>query len=64
MAAIERVTLGLAPENEKKQDSNHLMGMPGLTIRVTTASLSDYGDWNVEELKRNSNFIVTDGSCS
>jgi hypothetical protein len=66
MAITERITL--APMTRDLSVASEVVGkMPGLRvmIRTTTASLSDYPEFSVEDIHahRKDNF-VTDGPCS
>jgi hypothetical protein len=71
MAIIERVTLGKSNLGlNLGHDSDFGLaaaGLPGLRIgiRSTTSSLSDYPEWNVEELyQQYRDNLITDGACS
>ena len=68
MAAIERVTLNLSGSNLISDGLDHSsLGLPGLRIgvRSTTSSLSDYPEWNLEELyQQYRDSLITDGACS
>lgn len=62
MALIERITL---PTTTTENDAYGLNPGLRITIRTTTSSLSDYPEWRLEELsKKNTDTVVTDGSCS
>jgi hypothetical protein len=68
MAATERVSLvPMKTEILSSSDSEH--ALPGLRIRVmartTTASLSDYPEWKVDERQgHRRDAVVSDGACS
>ncbi len=66
MAATERVLI-LKPRIEssrEKRDSTEVVGLR-VRVRTTTASLSDYPEWNLEELRpQDRDRLVTDGACS
>ena len=64
MAQIERITLQPAPIADSTESSNFIPGLR-ITVRTTTASLSDYPEWRLEDLrnKKTAN-LVTDGACS
>jgi hypothetical protein len=69
MAMIERITLSAQEAlNSNEMDYNLSgLGLPGLRIstRATTSSLSDYPEWNVEDLyQRDREMLITDGTCS
>jgi hypothetical protein len=69
MAIIERVDLNAMNHDRAPSEAETLsgMGLPGLRIgvRLTTSSLSDYPEWNIEELRHQKrNLVVTDGTCS
>lgn len=53
----------LIAANKLLDETVEINFLPGLRIlsRETTASLSDYPEWNPESKKQS---IVTDGSCS
>jgi hypothetical protein len=66
MAATERVLI-LKPKMESSRERRDSMEVVGLRVRVrtTTASLSDYPEWNLDELRPHErDRLVTDGSCS
>ncbi|MBU6153248.1 MAG: hypothetical protein KGP28_02995 [Bdellovibrionales bacterium] len=66
MAATERVLI-LRPKPDASREKRDAFESFGLRIRVrtTTASLSDYPDWNLDELRvQDRDRLVTDGSCS
>ena len=66
MAATERVTMNPSPPMNLLQEGvesfiSHLK----IRARTTTASLSDYPEWSMEELYgHRRDGIVTDGACS
>ncbi len=65
MAATERVLI-LKPkmETSREKQSMEVIGLR-VRIRTTTASLSDYPEWNLDELRlHDRDRVVTDGSCS
>ena len=66
MAATERIMIlkpGSEPSREKR-DLNDLIGLR-VRVRTTTSSLSDYPDWNLDELRlHDRDRLVTDGACS
>jgi hypothetical protein len=68
MAATERILI-FKPKTESSKgspkdsrDSVHPAGLK-VSVRTTTSSLSDYPEWNLDEL-RNPNRLITDGACS
>ena len=66
MAATERFTL-ISNTQDSSQEVNETSVRPGLriSIRTTTSSLSDYPEWNLDELRFDrKDAIVTDGACS
>ncbi len=67
MAATERVSMVSTKIQRPFKEETADACLAGLRIgaRTTTASLSDYPEWNMEELlTHRRNLIVTDGSCS
>lgn len=72
MAATERILIfkpktesskGSPKESPKEsRESVHPAGLK-VNVRTTTSSLSDYPEWNLDEL-RNPNRLITDGACS
>lgn len=67
MAATERVTLIPIPPSGPTNASISSSDTAGLRImvRTTTASLSDYPEWSMEELRASRrDLVVTDGACS
>lgn len=68
MAATERILI-FKPKIESPkgapQESRDSVLPTGLkvSVRTTTASLSDYPEWNLDEL-RSPNRVITDGACS
>lgn len=66
MAATERFTL-ISTFKDRPIDPKDIHDLPGLRIvaRTTTASLSDYPEWNLDEIRKQTRSpIVTDGACS
>jgi hypothetical protein len=68
MAATERILI-FKPKTESSKgspkESREAVHPAGLkvNVRTTTSSLSDYPEWNLDEL-RNPNRLITDGACS
>jgi hypothetical protein len=66
MAATERILI-LKPKTETSREVRDSFEPAGLRVRVrtTTSSLSDYPEWNLDELRASDRErLVTDGSCS
>jgi hypothetical protein len=66
MAQTERVTL-IKSEFERLREIKAMGETAGLRImaRTTTSSLSDYPEWNLDDLKTyRRDAVVTDGACS
>lgn len=66
MAATERVTMNYPTPDLPRSalESGSHAGLR-ISIRTTTSSLSDYPEWNLEELRSyRKDAVVTDGSCS
>jgi hypothetical protein len=66
MAATERVLI-LKPKAEPLREKRESLEVPGIRVRVrtTTSSLSDYPEWNLDELRSlDRDRLVTDGACS
>jgi len=66
MAATERILI-LKPRSETPRESRDSVDSVGLRVRVrtTTSSLSDYPEWNLDELRMSDrDKLVTDGACS
>ena len=67
MAATERVSLiPMSREIPKMNlDKDHFMPGIRVMVRTTTASLSDYPEWNMDELlDHKKSGVVTNGACS
>jgi hypothetical protein len=68
MAATERILISTPPLLDSKEGATPLAPGPGLriSVRTTTASFTDYPDWNLEELSLaiRGSVVVTDGDCS
>ena len=66
MAATERVSMvRSSPRPLIQEDGDNFQ--PGLRIgaRTTTASLSDYPEWTMEDLyTHRRDLVITDGACS
>jgi hypothetical protein len=66
MAATERVTL-IKSDSERTREVKTSGDVAGLRVmaRTTTSSLSDYPEWNMDELRSyRRDAVVTDGACS
>jgi hypothetical protein len=68
MAATERVTLIQSEPDRSILLSRELEGESAglrIMVRTTTASLSDYPEWSLDELRGyRRDAVVTDGACS
>ena len=65
MAATERVSMINSNSRPLHEDADHFVQGLRIAARTTTASLSDYPEWTMDELtSHRRDFIVTDGACS
>ena len=66
MAATERVNMNSLPRvNLLQEGVDTFISHLKIGARTTTASLSDYPEWSMEELYgHRRDGIVTDGACS